>query len=109
MHHINEDSLRSCFYELDGKKALGADQVSNEEYGRNLQANLKDLIGRMKRMAYKPGPVRLALIPKEGKPGATRPLGISNFENKLVQKRVQQILESIYDPVFLECSYGFRP
>jgi group II intron reverse transcriptase/maturase len=38
-----------------------------------------------------------------------RPLGISNFEDKLVQKMMQQILESIYDPIFLDCSYGFRP
>ena len=60
-------------------------------------------------MAYRPGPVRQVLIPKEGKPGATRPLGISNFEDKLVQKRMQEILESIYDPIFLNFSYGFRP
>jgi group II intron reverse transcriptase/maturase len=63
----------------------------------------------MKRMAYKPGPVRQVLIPKEGKPGAKRPLGIGNLEDKIVQKMTQKILESIYEPTFLECSYGFRP
>lgn len=110
MHHINVGTLRSCFDKLDGKKALGADRVSKEEYGKNIQANLEALIDRMKRMAYRPQPVKLVLIPKEGgKPGATRPLGISNFEDKLVQKSVQEILESIYDPMFLDCSYGFRP
>lgn len=109
MHHFNVGSLRSCFDKLDGKKALGADRVSKEEYGENLEANLEDLIQRMKRMAYRPNPVRQVLIPKEGKPGATRPLGISNFEDKLIQKRTQQLLESIYDPIFLDCSYGFRP
>ena len=55
------------------------------------------------------GPVRLVEIPKEGKPGATRPLGIANFEDKIVQKMMQRILESIYEPIFQECSYGFRP
>ena len=109
VHHINVVSLRSCFNKLDGKKALGADQVSKDGYGENLEVNLDDLIQRMKRMAYRPNPVRQVLIPKEGKPGATRPLGISNFEDKLVQKRMQEILESIYDPIFLDCSYGFRP
>ena len=109
MHHINVGSLRHCFEKLDGRKALGVDQISKETYGGNLLANLEDLIARMKRMAYRPGAIRQVLIPKEGKPGATRPLGISNFEDKLVQKRVQEILESIYEPIFLECSYGFRP
>lgn len=63
----------------------------------------------MKRMAYKPGNIRQVLIPKAGKLGATRPPGISNFEDKLVQKMTQKILESIYEGLFLECSYGFRP
>ena len=64
---------------------------------------------RMKRMGYIPGPVRQVMIPKEGKSGATRPLGISNFEDKIVQKMMQKVLESIYEPLFHENSYGFRP
>ncbi|QHS31883.1 reverse transcriptase domain-containing protein [Piscirickettsia salmonis] len=56
-----------------------------------------------------PGAVRLVLIPKEGRPGAMRPLGISNFEDKIIQKMTQKVLESIYDPIFLGNSYGFRP
>jgi RNA-directed DNA polymerase len=63
---------------------------------------------RMKRMAYIPGPVRQVLIPKEGKQGAVRPLGISNFEDKIIQKMMHKILESIYEPLFHEDSYGFR-
>jgi group II intron reverse transcriptase/maturase len=109
MHHINEGSLRRCFDKLDGKKAVGVDGISKVEYGKQLQANLEDLIARMKRMAYRPQAVRQVLIPKEGKAGATRPLGISTFEDKLVQSRVQEILESIYEPLFLDWSYGFRP
>lgn len=109
MHHINVESLRRCYEKLDGKKALGADGISKKAYGESLQANLEDLIARMKRMAYRPQAVREVLIPKEGKAGATRPLGISNFEDKLVQSRVQAILESIYEPIFLDWSYGFRP
>ncbi|GDX39622.1 group II intron reverse transcriptase/maturase [Methylocystaceae bacterium] len=109
MHHFNSESLRCCFDRLDGKKAIGVDQISKAIYGENLSNNLDELITRMKRMAYQPGPVREVLIPKEGKKGATRPLGISNFEDKLIQKRMQEILESIYEPLFLDCSYGFRP
>ena len=94
MHQINVDSLRCCFYKLDGRKAVGADQISKTMYGENLTVNLEELITRMKRMSYRPQAVRQVLIPKEGKKGATRPLGISNFEDKLVQKRIQEILET---------------
>lgn len=109
MHHINVDTLRICYNELDGKKAVGVDGVNKERYGENLQKNLEDLTRRIKSMSYRPGPVREVLIPKEGKRNATRPLGISNFEDKLIQKKMHEILESVYEPIFLGCSYGFRP
>ena len=109
MPHYNQESLKGCFGELDGKKALGADQVSKDEYGVNIDNNISELSGRMKTMSYRPGPVREKLIPKEGKPGATRPLGISNFEDKMVQRMTSKILEAIYEPTFRNCSYGFRP
>jgi len=109
IHHFNEDSLRACFHELDGKKAIGSDGIDKAKYGSNLESNLQNLMDRMKRMAYIPGSVRQVLIPKEGKPGATRPLGISNFEDKIIQKMMHKVLESIYEPLFHENSYGFRP
>jgi RNA-directed DNA polymerase len=51
MHHFNEESLAGCFHELDGRKAVGIDGIDKEEYGRELEANLEDLVARMKRMA----------------------------------------------------------
>lgn len=109
MHHFNLESLLQCFHELDGKKAVGIDGVTKEQYRNNLIPNLEDLTARMKRMGYRPGPVREALVPKEGNPGVMRPLGISNLEDKIVQRMMQKILESIYEPLFLEQSFGFRP
>lgn len=108
MHLFNEDSLRECFNELDGKKAVGTDGIDKEKYRENLDENLRNLVARMKRMAYRPGPVRQVLIPKAGSKTEKRPLGICNFEDKIVQKMMQKVLESIYDPQFLKCSYGFR-
>ena len=102
VHHVNETSLKECFYRLSGDKAVGVDGVTKAEYEANLDENLADLVRRMKQMAYRPGPVRQVQIPKEG-------MGISNFEDKLIQKMKQRILESIYDPIFLDFSYGFRP
>ena len=109
MHHFNVKGLRGCFDKLDGKKAVGVDGKSKTKYEENLQANLEDLVHRLKRMSYRPQAVRQVLIPKEGKPGATRPLGIGCFEDKIVQGRVHELLESIYEPLFLDWSYGFRP
>ena len=109
MHYFNAESLKACFHELDGKKAKGSDRVSKEDYGQTLNENLEDLVERMKKMAYRPGPVREVRIPKEGKPGSFRSLGIANFEDKVVQMMTAKVLESIYEPTFLDCSYGFRP
>lgn len=108
MHLYNQESLIECFYELDKDKAVGVDGVTKIVYGEDLYGNIDKLITKMKNMAYRPGPVREVLIPKEGKPGATRPLGISNLEDKIVQRMTQKILESIYEPLFLGCSHGFR-
>jgi len=109
MHLFTEGSLAACFHELDGRKAVGVDGITKAQYGEDLDGHLKDLVSRMKRMAYRPGPVRRVLIPKDGQPGAKRSLGVGNFEDKLVQRMMHKVLESIYEPLFLDCSYGFRP
>jgi len=109
MHLFNEEALTGCFQELDKDKAVGIDGVDKTTYGTNLCRNIRELVLKMKNMAYRPGPVREVLIPKEGKPGAMRSLGISNLEDKIVQKMMQKVLESIYEPMFLKCSYGCRP
>ena len=109
MHLFNSESLHQCFHRIDGSKAVGIDGVDKQTYAINLDSNIEKLLKKMKNMAYIPGPVRQTLIPKEGKPGATRPLGISGFEDKIVQSMMQRVLESIYESCFLECSFGFRP
>ena len=109
MHHINLDNLRGNFQRLDPNKAIGIDGISKLEYGENLESNLNRLLEEMKQMAYKPLPVKEVLIPKDGQPGKFRPLGISVLEDKIVQGAFRQILEAIYEPLFLDCSHGFRP
>jgi group II intron reverse transcriptase/maturase len=106
MPHFTEENLICCFNELDGKKAVGIDGKTKEEYGKELAANIKMLISKMKNMAYKPCPVKQVLISKGN--GKFRPLGISNIEDKIVQMMFSKILEAIYDPIFCEFSYGFR-
>lgn len=108
MHLFNEDALESCYHELDEKKAHGVDGVNKAEYGSKLTENIQELVSKLKNMAYVPGNIREVKVPKEGSPGKTRTLGVANFEDKLCQKMMQKTLESIYDPIFLQCSYGFR-
>ena len=107
MHHFNDASLKECFNLLKKNKAVGTDKVTKEDYSMNLDDNIQKLINQMKNMAYRPRSVKQIMIPKTG--GAMRPLGISNFEDKIVQKMTQRILESIYEPLFKDWSYGFRP
>jgi RNA-directed DNA polymerase len=109
MHLFTQEALAECFHALDGRKAVGADGMTKAEYGANLERNLTDLVQRMKRMGYRPGPVREVRIPKLGAPGATRALGISSVEDKVVQGMVRKVLEAVYEPVFLDSSFGFRP
>ena len=108
-HHIcDEDNLRVCYGTLGANKAPGVDGVTKREYGENLDGNLQDLSARLKRMGYRPGTKRRSYIPKEGK-AKGRPLGISNFEDKIVEQAVKRTLEPIYEAVFEESSYGYRP
>jgi group II intron reverse transcriptase/maturase len=108
MHLFNEDALAVCYHELDAKKAIGVDGVDKVKYGSRLIWNIRKLVGKLKNMAYIPGDILEVKIPKEESLGKFRTLGISNFEDKICQKMMQKTLESIYDPIFLKCSYGFR-
>lgn len=106
-HALDLDHLRTCFHSLDAKKAVGMDGITKEQYGRNLESNLQDLLTKIRNGSYYPQPSRIVEIPKAD--GSTRPLAISCTEDKIVQEAVRRILEKIYEPHFLDCSYGFRP
>ena len=108
-HHIYDvDNLRACYDTLEPNKATGVDGVTKEEYGKNLEENLRDLSGRLRRMGYRPGPKRRSYIPKAGSEKG-RPLGISNLEDKIVEEATKRTLEPVYEAVFEDSSYGYRP
>lgn len=106
-HLLNGDMLKWQFQRLDGKKAVGIDGVTKEVYALKLDENIQHLIERIRKGTYQPKPAKFTEIPKED--GGTRPLAISCLEDKLVQSAVSFILGQIYEPLFLPCSYGFRP
>ena len=108
-HHIADiDHLRACYQLLKGNKAVGVDEVTKSMYAANLEANLQDLSARLKRMGYRPQPKRRIYIPKPGSE-TERPLGISSFEDKIVELATKRVLEPLFEPLFEECSYGYRP
>lgn len=106
-HLVNEGLLKECHEAMDGSKAVGIDGMTKEEYGKNLEENLKDLVERLKQKAYKPKPARRVEIPKEN--GKTRPLSIYCYEDKLVQEALRRILEAVFEPHFYDEMMGFRP
>src|ERR1700722_17464127 len=106
-HLINISMLQELFYQLDGTKAVGIDKVTKTDYGNRLDENLKDLLIRIRRGIYRAQLARVVEIPKED--GSTRPLAICCLEDNLVQDEENIILKKIYEPLFLPCSYGFRP
>ena len=108
MKYINKESLKEHHRKQDKNKAIGIDKVTKETYEENLDKNLERLMTDLKKFAYKPLPVRRTYIPKgDNKKG--RPLGIMSYEDKLVQGVFAEVLEEIYEKIFLDCSYGFRP
>ena len=107
MQYINEDTLMAKHKTLNGNKALGVDKVSKEIFDRNAEENIKNLIEDMKRFRYKPYPSRRVYIPKAN--GEKRGLGIPSYQDKIVEGVMANILKIIYEPIFLDCSYGFRP
>lgn len=107
INHVNYETLKAEHRRQDRHKAVGVDKVTKQEYEANLDENLKRLVSRMKSFSYRPQPVRRVEIPKPN--GKTRPLGIPSYEDKLVQGVMANILNDVYEPRFLDCSYGFRP
>jgi group II intron reverse transcriptase/maturase len=106
-HLLDVSALERALHRMRKDAAVGVDGVTKEQYGQALEANLQDLHARMKAKRYRHQPIRRVYIPKE--PGKTRPIGISAFEDKLVQDAVREVLGAIYEQDFLDCSYGFRP
>jgi RNA-directed DNA polymerase len=89
--------------------AAGADGVSIEQFEEDRSGNLYRLWNRMSSGSYFPGPVRAVEIPKKGKKGGIRVLGIPSVVDRVAQAAVAMALEPGVEPIFHEDSYGYRP
>lgn len=107
LHHLNLHLLLDSFRQLRKDAASGVDGMTCAEYEEGLANRLMDLHDRVHSGQYRAKPSKRIYIEKDD--GRQRPIGIAALEDKIVQRAVVRILESIYEEDFLGFSYGFRP
>ncbi len=107
-HYIDLEWMLEAYNRTRKNGAVGIDGQAAADYAENLTENLTDLLNRAKSGSYRAPPVKRVYIPKgDGK--SQRPIGIPTFEDKILQRAVTMVLESIYEQDFHAGSYGFRP
>jgi len=90
------------------KGAGGVDGQSIEDFAEQLDEQLDRLHGELRADNYRPRPVREVRIPKSGKPGEYRALGIPTIYDRVCQQALLNRLEPIFEPVFDEANFGYR-
>lgn len=90
------------------KGAAGVDGLSCEAYLKAGPKRLERLQDKLKNGTYQPSPVKRVWIPKLGSQ-ELRPLGVPTVEGRIVETAVRNVIEPIFEHVFAEHSYGFRP
>jgi len=86
----------------------GVDGQSLEAFGQQFGSELNRLQTELKEEAYQPQPVRQVQIPKAGKPGEFRTLGIPTIYDRVCQQALLNRLEPIFEPVFDDANFGYR-
>jgi group II intron reverse transcriptase/maturase len=87
--------------------SAGIDGITIEQFEQNLQQNLAEIQRLLKEKRYEPKPVKRVLIPKDN--GKMRQLGIPTVRDRVVQQALKNVLEPIFEKIFLSQSHGYRP
>lgn len=102
----------TAIHNIKGNKGSNTPGTDGQTMRRDiLQKDIKDILARVDEMFdhYQPQPVRRKEIPKPGKPGEMRPLGIPTISDRVIQECMRIVLEPILEAQFFRHSYGFRP
>ena len=87
--------------------SAGIDRVSTEEFNKKYKLNMREIYRQLQNDSYQPSPVLRVYIPKSD--GSERPLGVPTVKDRIVQASVKEVIEPIYEEIFCDSSYGFRP
>ncbi len=104
---LRPDIYYLAYKNLYANNGAGTKGVNNDTADGFGVEKIEKIINALTDDSYSPKPVRRTYIRKAN--GKKRPLGIPTFTDKLVQEALRMILEAVYEPVFLDCSHGFRP
>ena len=104
---LRPDLYYIAYKNLYPNKGASTKGVDNDTADGFSKEKVDSIIQSLATGTYMPKPARRVYIKKAN--GKLRPLGIPTFTDKLVQEVLRTILESVYEPVFLDCSHGFRP
>ncbi len=103
-----KENLNKAYKKVCANKgASGIDGVTVEELGDYIKENRDNIVNSLRNRTYIPKPVRRVYIPKSN--GKTRPLGIPTVLDRTIQQAISQPITDIYEEVFSDYSYGFRP
>jgi len=105
---ITPELMWSAFRNVKRNRgAAGIDKISIQMYEYNLEQNLLKLMRCLKDGTYQSNPLRRTHIAKGD--GKTRPLGIPAVRDRVAQEVVRQLLSPLFERIFHDDSYGFRP
>ncbi len=99
--------VRSNVRVADRKHSQGVDMVSIQDFEANWEENMAELAMALQEGTYLPMPVKRLRVRKKG--GGKRTISIFSVQDRIAQRAVLNVLEPIFEEVFLDCSYGFRP
>lgn len=103
---FNVDTLIYAYESIKSKPGNMTPGVTPETLDGISKEKILDLSKSLKDESFKFSPSRRVLIPKAS--GGTRPLSIASPKDKIVQEAMRMVLEAIYEPLFKDCSHGFR-
>lgn len=105
---LTKENLNRAYKKVvSNKGASGIDEMTVKELGNYIRENRESIISSLRNRTYFPQPVRRVYIPKSN--GKKRPLGIPTALDRTIQQAVAQPISDIYEKIFSEYSYGFRP